>query len=47
MDPIDDIEIQGAIVKKIKVMRLLAILLANLAVIIVASHEEARSKRCK
>ena len=47
MDRIDDIEIQGAIVKKIKVMRLLAVLLASLAVIIVASHEEARSKRRK
>ena len=43
MDRIDGIEIQGAIVKKIKVMCLLTVLLASLAVIIVASSEEARS----
>ena len=47
MDLIDDIEVQGHIVRKIKVMRLLAVLLASIAVVIVASSQEARRDRHK
>ena len=47
MDLIDDIEVQGAIVRKIKVMRTLIVLLASLAVLIVASSQEARRHRNK
>ena len=42
MDLIDDIEVQGAIV-----MRTLAVFLASLAVLIVASSQEARRDRNK
>ena len=47
MDLIDDIEVQGHIVRKIKVMHLLVVLLASIAVVIVASSQEARRDRHK
>ena len=47
MDLIDDIEVHGAIVRKIKIMRILVVLLATLAVYIVASSQEARRHRRK
>ena len=46
MDPNDDVEddvqVQGAIVRRLKVMHLLVVLLATLAMYIVASYEEGR-----
>ena len=47
MDLIDGIEVHGAIVRKIKIMRMLAFLLVTLAVYIVASSQEARRHRRK
>ena len=47
MDLIDDIEVQGVIVRKIKVMRILAVFLASLAMLIVVSSQEARRHRNK
>lgn len=51
MDPNDDVEddvqVQGAIVMRLKLMRLLGILLATLAMYIVSSHEEGRRQGCK
>ena len=47
MDLIDGIEVHGAIVRKIKIMRMLVVLLATLAVYIVASSQEARRHRRK
>lgn len=48
MDPNDDFEgdvqVQGAIVRRLKVMHLLVVLRETLAVYIVASHEEGRRK---
>ena len=47
IDDIDDIQVQGAIVKKVKVMGMLVVLLSTLATFIVASFEEARIHKCK
>jgi hypothetical protein len=43
----DNIEVQGAITRKKKVMRMLAVLLATFAVFIVASSQNVRRKRRK
>ena len=47
IDDIDDIQVQGAIFKKVKVMGMLVVLLSTLVTFIVASFEEARIHKHK
>lgn len=47
MDEIKDIQVQGAIVRKVKVMGMLSIFLTTLVVFIVASSKEDRQHRNK